>query len=115
MRKHTVVIKDEIFEGEIKLKVLNQFERLQAIKEMQLNITAQEGVSVSTDQIDAADKIYRFLKEKVEEVSVKILESGEVLTSLDDLTCFAEGTEIVNQLTHTLLSGVKLGKTLEPS
>jgi len=96
------------FIGHVLLKIPRYRERLAMIKGAGYK-TGEDGVGVS-DGIDMMDKLLEGVETHVIGVHLTHKKTSLKFESLEDLECYQEGTELINELGQVLLSGVKLGE-----
>lgn len=106
MKEFDYVPRSEKFVGVVKLKVPNYYERVKLVQTMQVGIKG--GELTSEDQLGSVLKMLDIAKTHV--VSIDLACEGMKLNSLEELSYFAEGTEMINELAGVVLSGIPLGK-----
>lgn len=105
-----VAAPDSNFSGEIILKALTYVEKMKALKDLNLNTNESGEVVIKLDnQIDSAIKMYEFLINKIESMSLVHSTAGSV-SDLEELGMLEDGAKLVPELATLLLRGVTLGK-----
>ncbi len=108
----TKKINTEELEGEIKFKPLLYSERIALSKEATVSTVPTDGALESklNEGVDRVEKYISLAIKQIESVSVKIKETGEVITDPEHLIVYTEGHEQVLDIGVSLISGVTLGK-----
>lgn len=113
MLEHKYDIKEDGFDGYVKIKVPSYRDRMKMMQEMNLKISAN-GELEQGNIIESLDKLYVVLADHVSEVKVKYGEHN--FEDLDELGSYQEGTAVINELTQVLMSGLSLsGKSKKVS
>lgn len=101
-----VTIDKNGFKGWALIDVRPFVERAQMLKDLDLSV--KEGEAVPADQMDKVIKIQELAKKHVKKIEVDF--EGTKFTSADELECYVEGQEVINELAGFVLNGVKLSK-----
>ena len=88
------------FDGTIKVKIPNYRERIQMVQDM--------GFDDEKIGLEAGSKMIELVEKQVESVELTH-DSGEVITSLDDLSYSREGSLLINEIGKTIMGGIPLG------
>lgn len=91
---------DSPFSGTVKVEIPTYKERLAIIKEMGVDKAEDAG-------IDSALGLINLVEKRVVSVNLKI--GKESITSLDELSYYKEGSDIINDLGKVMISGISLG------
>jgi len=94
--------KDCVFKGKIVIEVPTYKERLDIAKSI--------GMDDKTDDIDKGKKVLETVEKHVKSIELQSEEHSLVITDMDDLGSYMEGTEIINQLGQLLMQGIPLGE-----
>lgn len=94
------------FEGYIKLKLMNYKERMALMSQMGIKV----GVNgIESDTLDLLEKLSAKASEFVTEVKLKYGDAE--FTTLEDLSYYAEGNEVLQELMRLMMTGMSLGKS----
>lgn len=111
MKEYAYKPQSEVYEGEVKIKVLKYKERLKLLKDKGFRITAEGTVEVGDgNQLDAAIQMAEIAEEYVSEVKLKRKDNNRLLKAFEDLEYDQDGVLLINELAGQVLAGVKLGK-----
>ena len=97
------------FEGTIKIKVPKHVERIKLIRD--LNTKVESTGALVNGEMDSTEKMLEFAKKNIEVVSLKRIEDGCEVKTVEWLEYDVEGAEILGEISQVLLQGVKLGKS----
>jgi hypothetical protein len=101
---------DSNFSGEVILKALTYIEKMKALKELNLEANQSGEVQIKmADQIDSAIKMYDFLKNQIESMSLEHKQVGKI-NDLEELGMLEDGASLIPEMATLLLKGVTLGK-----
>jgi len=120
-------VNTELFKGHISYVMLGYEERVGKAQEVFVNLGEQpvidedgnqtgkkETILSTTAQLDLGKKYYSIALEQITDVSIEIIADGDmkgtIVDSLEQLYCFQEGAEIVNEIVNVILGGHRLGK-----
>jgi TATA-binding protein-associated factor Taf7 len=92
-------LKDLGFEGEIVFEVPTVVERLKIAK------MAVE----KTGEVDQALIAVEEAIKKIKSVNVKHIKREKTFSSIDELTCYKEGTAVLYTVGHYVMNGIPLG------
>lgn len=100
------------FDGVVKIKMPRYKERIEMIKEMQIT-PKQNGNEVEANAtnsgIDSAIFMSSIMEKYILSIDVKHIQSGLVIKSLEELECYKEGVELINEIGSVLFNGISLG------
>lgn len=96
------------FEGEVTLSLPSYKERMKVLKSLNFNLDSKGEVSKNTDIVGAAEKIFDIAAKYCKDVNL-VYEETE-LSSIDDLSYFQEGSEVIQHIGNIIINGVSLGK-----
>jgi hypothetical protein len=120
-------VNTELFKGHISYVMLGYEERVGKAQEVFVNLGEQpvidedgnetgkkETILNTTAQLELGKKYYTIALEQITDVSIEIIADGDMkgtmIDSLEQLYCFQEGAEIVNEIVNVILGGHRLGK-----
>lgn len=96
------------FSGLVKLRVPTYKERLEIIKKLNYKVGKDGELEAKSTQFDSATEIMDLVEKHV--VSVELTLESDVITSLEDLGYYMEGSQLINELANVIIGGIKLGK-----
>jgi hypothetical protein len=88
---------------------LDMVGRLRGFAAVDVEVDGASDDLISSGDLEKAKSVFRVLKERVSDVALTHVESGTLVTNLDDLGCFEEGVEIVKSLQGFIFGGMRLG------
>ncbi len=91
------------FSGKIDIEVPNYSERIAICQSLGLGTEAKD-----KDLLAKAADLFGLVQKHVKSINVNVTATGEVITSLDELSHFAEGSEIINSIGRMVISGFQL-------
>lgn len=108
MREFDFTPKSEVFKGTIKVRVPSYKERVGLMKELNIKFNSNGSLDLS-EGVD----LFGLLADKIEQFVVAVdLKCGKHnFSSIEDLSYYAEGSEVVNELIAVLMNGMSLGKS----
>ena len=102
---------NKTFKGEILISIPKYKERLGMIKGLNFQFNEKGEVQGGSEQFESAIKIVDIAEKHVKQLALTVIETGEKISTLDDLEYSQEGTELMNEVANFVLSGVQLGKS----
>lgn len=102
------------FSGKVILRIPKYLERLEMVKKFQFGVNKNAEVE-SSDQVDSTMRAFEIIGPHVVSMELKIKETEEEITSLEDLGYYQEGLALMMELAGFILGGIKLGKKSKPT
>jgi hypothetical protein len=100
------------FVGHLMIKIPLYKERLNLIKEMNLNVDQDDkSLVLDSNKIDQAIKMNDIAKAHIAEMDLKYAATDEKVESVDDLEYLQEGSQLLIEVANMVLSGFKLGNS----
>jgi len=93
--------------GTVEVDVPNYMARIQAIEE--LDITVKDAEAAGATKFEKAKKVFDYMKRCIKSVDLKTPEGARV-DNFDDIGCFIEGKQVIEQLQTVCLQGIQLGE-----
>jgi hypothetical protein len=100
------------FDGTVVIKMPRYKERIEMIKKLNLSVTQGEDsleVEPKNKGIDTAVFMSSVVEAHIISVDVTHKESGLVIKTLEELECYKEGIELINEVGAVLFNGLALG------
>ena len=97
------------FTGKIGISIPKFTERVKLLKEVQFGNTVP-GQSDAANNLDFSVKMAEIAKSHTVRVALTRVSTQETLSSFEDLEYDTDGTDLINQIGHMVLTGISLGK-----
>jgi len=98
------------FEGYLKVKVPFQREKMALLEKLSLKIDENGEVEKVKNVAETNEKLSKLLQEHVSEIKLKIIDTGEAVETLDDLSIYEEGNFVLKRVQEMIFRGIQLGK-----
>lgn len=102
-------VEDSEFEGYAEIEIPNVKERLEMVKEMNINEV------MKGDNVEAGFDLFAKVEERFKSIKVSYTDiDGNVteFTDIEELTCFNEGFALYQKLSGYVINGLPLGNDL---
>ena len=102
------------FKGEVRVSLPNYPTRMKYLRDMNFSFDKKGEVEKDMDMVGVLEKFYDLAEEHVSKVDL-IFDDGiskEKMNSVEDLSCYEEGAEIIQKIGNVIVNGVQLGKRL---
>lgn len=113
--KITKKIDNEVLQGIVVYNILSYPERIEYSKNSAVQIISENDTqqAVVSSSLDRALEYYNLAKKQLVNVDVKIVSGeyeGTIIDSIESLSVYEEGQEVIMELATQLIAGVSLGK-----
>lgn len=96
-------------EGEVIVDLPKYVQRLRYLKEAKFKINSDGSVGQDVDNLEMSIKAVELAEKHIESVNLKVIESGEELTTVDDLQYSPYGADVLTEIGFLVLNGPSVG------